>query len=455
MANLLLIDDDPSQLRLLERWAEREGWTARGYTTGEEGLGALSGLLPDAVVLDLYLAGEDGLEILSRIAARHPGLPVVMLTAETKIDTVVDAMRRGAFDYITKPMSRTKVVDTLLRALEKGQSEVSARGATREAQGGGFGSLLGRSPAMQRLFQQLDRVAPSEVTVLIQGESGTGKELVARAIHDHSGRSGGPFVAINCAAIPESLQESELFGHEKGAFTGASSARQGRFEQANGGTLFLDELGELSLALQAKLLRALQERCFYRVGGDREIRVDVRILAATHRDLEAAVADGSFREDLFYRLAVYELALPPLRDRGDDVLRLAEHLLRRHGAPDLTLSPEVRDVLKAYAWPGNVRELDNAMARATISAEGSVGVGDLPPRIANRMGASSAPAPSRAGPVDAVDPDSPLRPMEQLERAAIVEAMQRHAGNLSAVMRELDIPRTSFYRKLKKYGLRS
>ena len=443
---LLLIDDDASLLRLLQSWMDREGWRVHSASNGAEGLRSLSETLPDVIVLDLYLAGEDGLEILDRIVARHPNIPVVMLTAEAGVNVVVEAMRRGAHDYLTKPMARSTVIDTVRKALAQTATIQRSLGATREAGGGGFGAMLGQSPAMLHLFRQLDRVAPSEVTVLIQGESGTGKELVARAIHDGSSRSKGPFIAVNCAAIPESLQESELFGHEKGAFTGAEGQRAGRFEQAQGGTLFLDELGELSASLQAKLLRALQERRFYRVGGNTEVKVDVRILAATHKDLEAAVQAGTFREDLFYRLAVFEVELPPLRDRGDDILLLAKHLLStKPGGRNLTLASDAERILRTYSWPGNVRELDNAMARAAVCAEGQITAADLPQRV------KTGP-PTKSTAVDEARSDD-LKPMELLERQAIVDAMAAAEGNHSAVMRQLGIARTTFYRKLKKYGL--
>lgn len=445
MVDILLVDDDASQLRLLGRWLEREGWTVAAHQSGRQGLAALTETLPRVIVLDLYLDGEDGLAILKTLTDRHPGLPVIMLTGESRVDVVVTAMQLGASDYLTKPIGRTHLIDTLRAALEKSTRVVAAREEAREAHGGGFGPMIGRSPPMLALFRELDRVAPSEVTVLVQGESGTGKELVARALHDGSGRAAGPFVALNCAAIPESLQESELFGHEKGAFTGATAQRPGRFEQADGGTLFLDEVGELSAALQAKLLRVLQERSFFRVGGNKELSVDVRIVAATHRDLETAASEGSFRQDLFYRLAVYEMALPALRDRGDDVLELARALLQsKRGGAELELSADVERALQAYAWPGNVRELDNAMARAAVSATDSVTLADLPPRV--RRG---APEPIAA---DAASPNG-LKPLEVLERKAILEAIAAHDGNLSAVMRQLDIPRTTFYRRLKAFGI--
>jgi DNA-binding NtrC family response regulator len=462
--SVLVVDDDAAQTRLVARWLEREHQPIVA-DSAELALRRLSEVLPAAVLMDIHLGGMDGLEALRRVRKHHPDVPVVMLTGDTSVPAVVEAMQAGAWDYLVKPVDRTKLMTTVRNAVERSQLQVRVRHLERTASGGGYGGLLGRSPVMERMFQQLDRVAVSEITVLVQGESGTGKELIANALHDHSGRADGPFVAINCAAVPESLQESELFGHEKGAFTGATERRIGRFEQAHGGTLFLDEVGELSPALQAKLLRVLQERRFYRLGGSTEHRVDVRILAATHRDLSAQVRDGTFREDLFYRLAVFELAVPPLRDRRGDVELLAEHFLAQlcesQGIGPMVLDAEARALLAGYAWPGNVRELHNALERAVVIALGGViTADDLPPRIrAPHPRTPMAPAASVAVPAEApsavaeAPPELNLNPVQAMERTMIIDALRAANGNVSEVIRTLEIPRTSLYRKFKQYKI--
>ena len=308
-----------------------------------------------------------------------------------------------------------------------------------------YGGMLGRDPSMRGLFREIERVAATDVTVLVHGESGTGKELVARALHDEGARAKGPFIALNCAAIPEALQESELFGHERGAFTGATERRKGRFEQADGGTLFLDEIAELALPAQAKLLRVLQQRTFHRVGGERELRSDFRLVAASHHALMERVAEGKFREDLFFRVAVFELDVPPLRERGDDVVLLARFFLRD---AELVLSPAAEELVRTYDWPGNVRELENALQRARVVArEGTIQVTDFPRRIREESPRSN---PSLGASTDA----GPGATMEDLERAALVDALRRHDGNVAEVVRELGIGRTTVYRKLKKFGLR-
>ncbi|MCO4747821.1 MAG: sigma-54-dependent Fis family transcriptional regulator [Proteobacteria bacterium] len=455
---VLVIDDDPSLGRLLAHWLRRDGHKVLAAETAAEGLAALSRTLPDAILLDINLPDADGVELLAEIKARHPRTPVVMMTVDADVDMVVRCMQRGAFDYVPKPIDRVKMFTTIRNAVEKAKTDLRIVQLEREAEGQGYPGMIGQTPAMRDLFRQMDRVAPNDITILIRGESGTGKELVAAGIHAASARQGRPFVAVNCAAIPETLQESELFGHEKGAFTGADQQRTGRFEQAHEGTLFLDEVAELSLPLQASLLRAVQEQSFYRVGGSSMVEVNVRILAATHRDLRAMVQEGLFREDLYYRLAVFELLVPPLRDRQGDVMRLAQTFLdevgSRYGTGPLTFDPACAARIGAYHWPGNVRELRNAMERAAVLAQaGVVHIHDLPPSMTQeqpRLASSVAAVPEAEVPVPL---EAPTR-LSDIEKAAILSALEDSRGNVSEVVRTLGIPRTTLYRRLREYGLR-
>ena len=492
---VVLVDDDDGHRHLLRRWIEVAGYRVADYASGPALLDALGQVMPDALLLDLHMDDMDGFQVLRHVKARLPDLPVYMLTGDHEVKNVVQAMQLGAENYITKPVRRAAVLGAVKSATEKSQMSVRIKQLERQAAGRTPAGIVGSCASMRAVFDQIDRVACADITVLVTGESGTGKELVARAIHQQSSRSTGPFVALNCAAIAETLQESELFGHERGSFTGAQQRRRGHFEMANGGTLFLDEVGELPLSLQAKLLRVLQERRFYRIGGTEEVPVDVRVVAATHRDLAEDVQARRFRQDLFFRLAVFELELPPLRDRGGDLMLIADKfrvtMAERHGAPVRPFSPSAEALLVTYAWPGNVRELQNAIERAVIAASGEcIEATDFPSRLASRSGMPAVgpvrltlvggePAPvSHAGapppgPVDhgvgrpfAAVPDrdprgwpgegvrrGPSR-MQQLEREAILAALDRHDGNVSAVVRDLGIPRTTLYRKLKKLGLR-
>jgi DNA-binding NtrC family response regulator len=464
--SIMLVDDDPDLCVLVGHWLEEEGYRVEVFPDGESCLAGLARLLPDCICLDLQLPGLSGLETLERVKAHHPRLPVVVLTADSNVETVVSTVQAGAHDYLVKPIDRPKLLTTLNNAIEHHRLSMRLAELEREVEGSGYAGLVGRSPAMKALFRQMDRVASSDITVLIRGESGTGKELVARALHENSGRRDGTFVPVNCAAIPETLEESEFFGHEKGSFTGATGRRTGHIEQAHRGTLFLDEIGELSMGLQAKLLRVLQERRFQRVGGSNELSSDFRLIAATHRDLEAEVRAGRFREDLFFRVAVFELDLPPLRDRDDDVQILADRFLddfaRREDGDRPELTEETRRVLRAYLWPGNVRELQNAMDRARLVArEGRVRPRDLPRRIvgvdaAPRLEPEDAAVAGNGASADGVETAAaePVKSLEEIERDAIAEALERTGGNLSEVVRQLGIGRTTLYRKLKKYGLR-
>ncbi len=473
-ALVLVVDDDEIASQLTARWLHREGFQCQIHASAESLLEGLSKSLPDVICLDLGLPGMSGLDALELVRQRHRTVPIIILTAESSPGTVVSAMRGGARDYLVKPLERMKVTTTVRNAVEHHRLESQVRQLRRDADQTQFSGILGRSPAIRGLFHQLDRIAASDITVLVQGESGTGKELVARAIHEHSARRGGPLVAVNCAAIPESLQDSELFGHEKGAFTGADQSRPGRFEQANGGTLFLDEVAELSSELQAKLLRVLQERKFERVGGRTTLTSDFRLVAATHRDLASMVGRGEFREDLFFRLAVLELHVPPLREREGDIAMLSDAFIRQMaseaGRDCPRLATDTVALLHRHPWPGNVRELRNSLQRALVVCEdGVIQPGDLPPRMLRDVGSGTEterPVPAPASKVVAIagEPEPRADPVAQprlegaslaeIERAAIEAALVSAGGNLSEVTRRLGIGRATLYRRLKKYGMR-
>ncbi len=478
MSLVLAVDDDADVRFLVETVLEREGHVVVTYPDGESLIADLQNRLPDVVVLDVMLPGMDGLEILAELRQRIPGVPVLMLTAATEVDRVVEAMRLGAYDYMGKPLAPTELATSIRNATERHALTTRLTRLQREAEGRGFPGIVGQAQPMVAVYGQIDRVAPSDVSVLVRGESGTGKELVSRAVHQLSARSDRPFVAVNCAAIPAQLQESELFGHEKGAFTGASTRRIGRFEEANGGTLFLDEIGDLSIEAQAKVLRAIQERRFRRLGGERDIESDFRLVSATHRDLDAMVQTDEFREDLFFRLAVFEINVPPLRRRREDIPLLIQHLIEEHAERDIRpgVSTSAMAALLAYPWPGNVRELQNAILRALVTASGDIRLEDLPERV--RRG-DALPPPSAGQPVGggaplhgmpgeaeakedggpdgaAFGPQSPaeILPLAEVERRAIEKALELTDGNVSETARRLEVGRTTLYRKISEYGLR-
>jgi DNA-binding NtrC family response regulator len=452
-----VVDDDESMRVLVGRWLENGGFEPCPLSGGEKCLESLAEEVPAAICLDMNMPGMGGLETLERIRQHHPVLPIVVLTADDSAHTAVSAMKLGAYDYLTKPLDQTKLITTVRNAVEHGRLSLRVTQLEREAEGIGYPGIVGSSAAMKRVFRQIDRLAVSDVTVLIHGESGTGKELVAKAIHTSSSRQRKPFVAVNLTAVPENLLESELFGHEKGSFTGAATRRIGRFEEADGGTLFLDEIGELSATVQAKLLRVLQERSFQRVGGSFQVQSDFRLLTATHRNLADDVKTGRFREDLFFRLAVFELELPPLRKRKEDIAALAQSFIREHrvamGSAAKCLSMAALDVLAQHSWPGNVRELQNVMQRALVVAEHEeIRPEDLPERI-RHVGSfapvkQDQPEPAAASAV----PETPDT-LEEASKRLLIAAMMKHEGNASAVMRELNVGRTRFYRMLKKFDL--
>ena len=484
-ATLFLVDDDPDVRAIASLFLTDAGFHVRELEDGRSCLLALDREVPDAIILDLDMPGLDGFDVLRQVKAKHQVIPIIVMTATRDVETAVSAMKVGAYDYVTKPADPQRIVTTARNATEMHRMAMRLIHLERQVGGPSYGELVGASPAMRALFREMDRVAASDVTVLINGESGTGKELVARGIHSASSRSRAPFVALNCAAVPETLQESELFGHERGAFTGALARREGKFEQARGGTLFLDEVAELSPSLQAKLLRVLQERRIQRVGGSQEIPVDLRVISATHRNLADEVREGRFREDLYFRLAVYDLELPPLRDRGDDVIRLAASFIERYhasgvaGAGDAcpSLSPEATVCLLAWPWPGNVRELQNAMQRALVACTGErIQVEHLPPAL-RRNEAVFAPPPlvssrtpaeapadvdlarhdlaSEEGPDERrlPEPLGPVLSLAEVERLALVRALDAERWNLSGASRRLGIGRTTLYRKLARHGL--
>jgi two-component system response regulator HydG len=446
---VLVVDDDASMCDMLVSDLGELGFEVEARTAAPAALDALVASQFDAVVADLNMPGMTGLELCERIVASRPDVPVIVITAFGSIQTAVAAIRSGAYDFVTKPLEVDALGLALERAIEHRRLSDEVR-QLRQAveQARRFGTLLGSSPAMRRVYELLDRVADSNASVLITGETGTGKELVARALHERGRRKAGPFVAVDCASLPEPLLESELFGHARGAFTDAHAARKGLFLQANGGVLFLDEIGELPLALQAKLLRALQTRVVRPVGANEEVPFDVNLIAATNRDLESAVEDDRFREDLYFRINVIHVEMPPLRARGGDVLLLAQHFVDRYarGGKRVTgLSPEAAERLLAYVWPGNVRELENCIERAiALTRHETIGLDDLPDKIR---------AFQRSHVLVAGDDPSELVPLEEVERRYILRVMEAVGGSRTLAARVLGIGRKTLYRKLEQYKI--
>jgi two-component system response regulator HydG len=446
MAHLLIVDDEPSARSTLALLLRKRGHTvleADGVTTAMK---RLSEEVFDLVVTDLRMPDGTGLDVLRSARAHAPDLDVILLTAYAGWESAKEAIKLGALDYFEKG----REPDELLHRIDKALAEKALRRENENLRRQveerfGLPGIVARTAEMRGVLELVARVAPTDATILVRGESGTGKELIAKAIHHASRRSRGPFVAVNCGAVPETLLESELFGHVKGAFTGAIGARTGLFEEAHQGTLFLDEIGEMTPALQVKLLRALQDGEIRPVGSTQATTVDVRVLAATHRDLEQMIQQGTFREDLFYRLNVITLALPPLRERREDIPVLAERFLERHAAKlgrQLRLGADALERLLAYPWPGNVRELENAMERiAILSRAELVGPDDLPPHVAAGTGLGRAPA------------LPPQQTLAGLERAQILQTLERCGWNQSRAAEALGIGRTTLWRKLKEYGL--
>jgi two-component system nitrogen regulation response regulator GlnG len=467
MPKLLVVDDEPNVLYSIEKALQSDELEVVVAATGRQAIESVEQTRPDAVILDVRLSDMSGLDVFDRIRQAAPRLPVIIITAYASTETAIEAMKRGAFEYLLKPVDLHQLREVVQRALELSRFRHVPAVFADEDGGEDAERIIGNCPAMQEVYKSIGRFAPRDETVLITGESGTGKELVARALFHHSSRANAPFLALNCAAIPETLLESELFGHERGAFTGAERRRIGKFEQAHGGTLFLDEIGDMSPATQAKILRILQEHSFERLGGNETIKNDVRLLAATNKNLEAEVATGHFRQDLFYRLNVFAIRLPPLRERREDVPLLIDHFLR-HFSRSLsrtvhTVAAEAQACLQAYDWPGNVRELQNVLKYALIQAAGGgVTLDCLPENLR-----PDASAPVLASPegkqleinafttslLHAGEPDIYRRVTVEVDRV-LLEVVLRHVrGNQVQASELLGISRTTLRAKLRSLGI--
>jgi two-component system NtrC family response regulator len=451
---LLVVDDEQTQRDMLKRILKRAGF---GVETAADGRAALDLLQQDSfdlLLTDQRMPSMDGLELLEQAQRIAPRLPVVLMTAYGTVSTAVEAMKRGAADYLTKPFERDElllVVDKAIRHRQLEDEVVSLHGMLKDRSQ--LDNIIGVSKPMQEIFSYIERVSFADVPVLITGESGTGKELVARAIHERSNRASGPFVALNCGAVPETLLETEFFGHERGAFTGAVRAHAGRFEQADGGTLFLDEIGTMRVDLQAKLLRALQEQEIQRLGSSQNRKVDVRILAATGEDLTEAIRNKAFREDLYYRLNVVPIHLPPLRDRREDIPLLIQHFLdtaaRKFSREPPAISTEAMELFQAYSWPGNVRELENCMERLLVLSRGPrVTVDDLPANLRQGVDAAEQGVNGFELPAEGV-------PLTNLERHLIRQALRRCQGRIRPAARLLGISYKTMQYRIRKYGLES
>jgi two-component system response regulator HydG len=455
MSNILIIEDNSTLLDGISQIVRRMGHQAYAANNGEQGLALYERRSIDFVITDLKMEGVDGMEVLRRLQAADPSVLVMIITAHGTIETAVEAMKLGAFDFITKPFPpdvlRLKIEKALKVKRERERLlEENAYLRADAAAAYSFDHMVGQSEAMQRIFKLVRKVASADSTVYVYGESGTGKELIARALHEAGPRSKGSFIKINCGALAESILESELFGHEKGAFTGAIKRRLGRFELADGGTLFLDEIGDVSPAIQLKLLRVLQEREFERVGGTETVKVDVRVVSATNKDLKKEVEAGRFREDLFYRLHIIPITLPPLRERREDIPLLAKHFLeklaKRTRAQARDIAPDAMQALCAHAWPGNVRELENVIEQVLVFAEGDlITLADLPAPMSERAVGEQLAVPQDGRPLNDV--------LEELERQLIVRAFVKAEGVKTETARLLGIKTSALYYKLEKYGV--
>lgn len=460
---ILLVEDDNVIALSLKRVLEAEGWEVVLASSGTEGLKYGNTEPFELVITDIKLPGLDGLQLTLQLHRAKPRVPILVMTAHGTTETAIEAMKFGAFEYLLKPFEMDELLELARKAISAGRLMSGA--VTIGESTGAEDALIGQSRAMQEIFKEIGRVAAKPVNVLVRGETGTGKELVARALYQHSGRSGAPFVAVNCAAIPETLLESELFGHERGAFTGAEARRIGRFEQASGGTLFLDEIGDLGPGTQVKLLRVLQERIIQRLGGKESVPTDVRIIAATHRDLEGMMRARQFREDLYYRLNVVMIQLPPLRERAGDIPELVRYFLRKHGA-DLghaspAIAPEALEILKTQGWPGNVRELENVVRKALLHSRGfTIEVEHI------REPLATPSEPGRREPFlrklasdflqEARNSDTGeayAKFMELAERELLSQAIEHAQGNQAKAARWLGVSRLTLREKLRQYGL--
>jgi two-component system NtrC family response regulator len=475
-ARVLVVEDDASMGKVIRFNLEEEHHQVTLVDRGDKALE----LLPpaetggrvdqppfDLVITDVKLPGADGMQVLKAARACHPAIQVVLVTAFGSVEHAIEAMSAGAADYITKPFRREEFKARVAQSLQRARLHLENQELRERVERGRHVQIVTASPRMQQVLSVLERVAPSDATVLLSGESGTGKELAAKLLHHRGSRSGGPFVPVNCAALPRDLLESELFGHERGAFTGADRAQKGKFEQATGGTLLLDEIGELPLELQSKILRALEEGVIDRLGGQKPVPVDVRVVAATNQDLELAVAEGRFRDDLYHRLSVVPIQIPPLRERLEDIPILVRHFLSELGVADrVSVAPALLDELTRRSWPGNVRELKNTISRMVLlrrtevldlvdlAPPGSVGAdaGDPAAQPPNaKSGDERASAPDRLAPGQIVLPDEPIS-LPDLEREIVLKALKKHKGNRSATARYLGVPRHVLLYRLEKYG---
>lgn len=449
MAKILVVDDEKNMRWALERTLKAQGYEVYQAEDGIKGLQLALELKPDLMILDLKMPGMDGLSVLAELKGKAPEIMVVMITAHGTTSSAVEAMKLGAYDYINKPFDIDELKLVVAKALEvEGLKAKVQRLESEVIRRNSFQNIIGKSQAIQRIFDLIERVADTSATVLIQGESGTGKEMVARALHYSSARKNKPFVPVNCAALPESLLESELFGHEKGAFTGAISLRQGRFELADGGTIFLDEIGEINPHVQVKLLRVLQERAFERVGGQQTIKADVRVIAATNKDLAQEMREGRFREDLFYRLNVIPIRMPALRERGEDIPLLVEHFLHKYDSQGRikSINPAAMKILVEYTWPGNIRELENTIERLAIVSPGPVVEhSDIPPELLQKNLTLESKG-SFVLPPEGIE-------LEQLEQNLIKQALDLAQGNKTKAAKLLGLTRHTLLYRLEKYNL--
>jgi two-component system nitrogen regulation response regulator GlnG len=466
MPTLLVIDDEPSILHAFRRAFREPEVTLLTASTATQGVELVTQRRPDAVILDIQLPDLSGLEVFRQIHQFDARIPITLMTGHGTADTAIEAMKLGAFDYLLKPLDLPELRKLVARALHLSRLMRVPAVMQEESAPESADVIIGRCPAMQEVYKMIGMVAPQDLTVLILGESGTGKELVARAIYQHSRRAAGPFLAINCAAIPETLLESELFGHEKGAFTGADRQRIGKFEQCNGGTLFLDEIGDMTPLTQAKILRVLQEQRFERVGGNQTITTDVRLLAATNRQLDQLVASEQFRTDLYYRLSVFGIALPPLRERGEDLPLLVEHFLKRFnrelGKEVYQVAPEALEVLQAYWWPGNLRELQSVLKQAILRAKGPILLPDFLPATLKEEEKSPEPAVTTGDSglerlieerLKADSSDLYAEALTLMERQLITRVLRHTGGNLLRAAKILGITRGSLRNKVRTLGI--
>jgi nitrogen regulation protein NR(I) len=462
VAHVLIVDDEVNIRRVLAAMLKREGYEATTAADGEQALAVLAKSPVDVVVTDLVMPRMGGMDLLKRVSADFPDVPVIVITAHGSVDSAVAALKAGAFDYITKPFEQEELKKVIAKASKAHDLERQNVHAPGE---GDRPPLVGESPSMKAVHEMVARVADSPSTVLITGESGTGKELIAKALHQGSSRRDKPLIKVNCAAIPKDLVESELFGYERGAFTGAVGSKPGRFELADTGTLFLDEIGEVPVEMQVKLLRALQESEFERVGGIKTLKVDVRLVAATNRDLKQLIAEGRFREDLYYRLAVVPIALPPLRERREDIPLLVRHFIdkydQRLGKRVEGIEPEALELLMDYAWPGNIRELENLMERSVLFADGpQILASALPDSLRDRGAHPPSPIAgvghlgAIAAPSGASMKEIVRQAQAEVERKLIARALEETGGNVTRAAKALQISRKSLQVKMKELGLR-